>query len=579
MTPADRRFSLRSLLIVATALGGFAIASAANAATPQDAASAAPRPYVEAFGVQTAATAATVATGPLAPLSDADARTYAAAFNAVKKGQFGLADSIAAAVQDGCLQGRVRYAKLMNSAYKATYGELKTWLDQYRDQPGADRIFIMAKKRRASEAASAPPPQTIDDAVEQVADAGPAAPIKDVDPRLQQSREAFYAGDVDTAYKMATAGGERWIAGLASFRLGKFEEAYKWLSDLAGDEAQNEWVRSGAAWWAARSAATAGLTEQAGPFLKMAASTPYTFYGLIAAHQLGLDAVDALAPAQPLTPPAPSPFMRASDARPMMTPAMAELVLNDPRARRAAALAQAGLRNDAGTELRTALMGAGDPEARRSWKALAAALNAPLSSPDDLRRISGVRFDPAQYDAPELKPKGGFTLEKALVYAIVRQESRFNADAVSASGAYGLMQLMPATAALTLGDARRTVSSATLRDPAENLRIGQAYVQRLLDAVSGDLIRTVASYNSGPGTILKTVARLGPDADSLLVIESMPGAQTREYVERVMSNYWIYRKLWALPSPSLDAVAAGQAKIPAILDANKGQGAKFARAD
>ena len=563
MTPADRRRSIRSLLAGAAAVASLAVGSAAHAGA---------QPYAQAFGGSSSSVPA-----PIAPLTESDARTYAAAFDAVKKGQFDMADAIVGAVQDTCLKSRVQYAKLMHSAYKATYGELKTWLDAYRDQPGADRVFIMAKKRRASEAASTAAPADIEAALAQAEDAGPAAPITDMDPRLQQSREAFYAGDVNTAYQLATAGGERWIAGMASFRLGKFEESFKWLSDLAQDEAQNEWVRSGAAWWAARSAATAGLTDQAGPFLKMAASTPHTFYGLIAAHQLGLDSVSSLA--SPQTPAQAPLFQRASEARPVLTPATVELVMNDARARRAAALAQAGLKREAGAELRTALLGAGAGASRQQWKDLSAALDAPLTSPDDLRRIAGVRFDPAQYDAPELKPKGGYTLEKALVYAIVRQESRFNADAVSASGAYGLMQLMPATAGLVTGDARKLVSASVLKNPAENLRIGQAYVQRLLDSVSGDLIRTVASYNSGPGTILKTVARLGPDADSLLVIESMPGAQTRDYVERVMSNYWIYRKLWSLPSPSLDAVAAGQSKVPAILDANKGQGAKFARAD
>ena len=52
------------------------------------------------------------------------------------------------------------------------------------------------------------------------------------------SREAYYGGDVDTGYRLAIASNERWIAGMASFRLGKFDEAFKWLSDLAQDEAR-----------------------------------------------------------------------------------------------------------------------------------------------------------------------------------------------------------------------------------------------------------------------------------------------------------------------------------------------------
>lgn len=581
MTPAYRQ-PLHSLLAGAAAVACLAGAGAAQAASDP---ATAPRPYAQAFGAQPTPTVQIYPTagdpgsptlsGPLAPLSDSDARTYAAAFDAVKKGQFDLAEAIASAVQDTCLRGRLQYAKLMHAAYKSTYGELKTWLDHYRDQPGADRIFTLAQKRRASEAASAPAPQDIDTLLAAQTDDGPARPVKDADPQLQQSREAFYGGDVSTAYALATASGERWIAGLAAFRLGKFEESFRWLSDLAQDDAQNEWSRSAAAWWAARSAATAGLTEQAAPFLRLAAATPHTFYGLIAARQLGADRIDALAPpGAPVLPGGPQPYLGG-----VLTPTVSDLISNDARARRAAALAQAGLRIDAGVEMRSALLGAGDPEKRSAFRALAAALDMPLTAPDEARRSLAGGFDITQLEAPTLSPRGGFTLEKALVYAIVRQESRFNADAVSAAGAYGLMQLMPATAALVKGDVRRPISPALLKKPAENLRIGQDYLARILDQVNGDLIRAVASYNSGPGTILKTVARLGPDADSLLVIESMPGAETREYVERVMANYWIYRKLWALPSPSLDAVAAGQSRILATLDANNGQGAKLARAN
>ncbi len=564
MTSVSRRlrFTAAALALVAgTAAASFAHAGVAA----QDGAQALPRPYVQGFGPSAPA---------IGPLSDSDARTYAAAFDAIKRGQFALADSIGAAVQDACLSGRLQYAKLMHTAYKATYSELKTWLDTYRDQPGADRVFIMAKKRRLTEAAAS------DDAIGMMA-AGddPQAPVSSADPRLQKSKEAFYAGDVNTGYALATASGERWVAGLAAFRLGKFDESYRWLADLAQDEAQNEWVRSAAAWWAARAAATAGLTEEAAPYLKLAASTPYTFYGLIAAHQLGLDTPTTLAPSGEGSPTAPQAFQRVTDAQVKVTPALVELVQNDARARRAAALAQAGMRSEAGSELRTALLGTGDVEQRKTWRALAAMLNAPLTSPDDLRRSAVRRFDPSKFDAPEFSPRGGYTLEKALVYAIVKQESGFNASAVSPAGAYGLMQLMPATAALVKGDVKRPVAAATLVKPAENLRLGQDYVARILQSVNGDLIRAVASYNSGPGTILKTAARLGDDADSLLLIESMPGADTREYVERVMSNYWIYRKLWGLASPTLDAVASGQSKIPAILDANRGQGAKFARAD
>lgn len=579
MTPADRplkfRFTAGLLLAATTALAAAALPSLGHAAA-QDG-PLGPQPYARAFGLRTSLT-----TLPNGPLSDADARAYAAAFDAVKAGQFDLADSIAQSVQDPSLQGRLQYDKLMHSAYHASYGELKVWLDRHRDEPGADRIFALAKKREKETLSSG---AAVTSAADTDQDTALAVPVSAQSPQ-QMAREAYYGGDVNTAYRLATSSGERWVAGMAAFRLGKFDEAFRWLSDLSQDEAQSEWIRSGAAWWAARSAATAGRGEDAATYLKLAALTPYTFYGLIAAHQLGLDTATTLAPTvDTATPSSPQPFQRAIDVQVKPTAAVLELEQTDPSARRAAALVQVGAKADAALELRAAMLKATDGEARKTWKMLAEVLSVPLTSPAETRRAA-TAFDPSKFEAPALAPTGGYTLEKSLVYAIVRQESRFNASAVSPAGAQGLMQLMPATAHL-LGwtppappPRRRhrhqaVVQPPTLRTPGENLRLGQAYVAKILDAVHGDLIRAVASYNSGPGTILKTAARLGEDVDSLLLLESTPGAETRDYVQKVMSNYWIYRKLWGLPSPTLDAVASGASRVPAMMDANKGHGAKL----
>ncbi len=148
----------------------------------------------------------------------------------------------------------------------------------------------------------------------------------------------------------------------------------------------------------------------------------------------------------------------------------------------------------------------------------------------------------------------------------MRQESRFDAGAASASGAYGLMQLTPATAARVAGDDKLKADPTPLRDPGVNLRLGQAYVAKLLSALNGDLLHAVAAYNSGPGVIQKTLAQLGKNADPLLAIESMPGAQTRDFVQRVMAGYWIYRSKFGQDSPSLDAAASGRKAVAATLD-------------
>ena len=143
---------------------------------------------------------------------------------------------------------------------------------------------------------------------------------------------------------------------------------------------------------------------------------------------------------------------------------------------------------------------------------------------------------------PVLKPEGGFTVEKALVYAIVLKESRFQANAHGGQ-AVGLMQLTPATAA--------HYGHGLLTDPGVNLKLGQAYFGRLLDGAKGDVLRALAAFNTG------SAKSTGVDNDSLLAMESRPGDSTRAYVRSVMTAYWTYQRIFGGGSPSLDAAAEG----------------------
>jgi soluble lytic murein transglycosylase len=519
------------------------------------------RPAAEAFSLRV--------------LSPADVRAYTSAFALTRQGQFEAVDAVK--LTDPLLKGRLAFAKLMHPDYRSSFEELSAWMDKYRDQPEAVRIFTLAKRRQptgaqapaAPEAGGAPSADWA--RVEALAErlearavpkalGDPKAPKVTVDQALQASREAFYAGEVTKAYRLAVNSGERWVAGLAAFQLKKFAEAQARFAALAEDETQDEWVRSGAAYWAARSAIASGEPESAPQYLAVAARTPYTFYGLIAERQLGLepaigpDGIDLGPPPARLDAAARTTAVTGAEGA-----ALARLMRADTRAARAVAFAQIGLKAESGQEIRTALQGA-DGDGRRLWTRLGLALNVPLSSPADLNRAGRSRFDIAQYPTPELSPQGGFTIDRALVYALVKQESRFNPEATSVGGAYGLMQLMPATAARVAGDDKLARNPAPLKDPAINLRLGQDYVTRLLGVVNGDILHAVAAYNAGPGVIMKTVKRLGAETDSLMAIESMPGAQTREFVEKVMAGYWIYRNIFGQDSRTLDA-AAGNAKV------------------
>jgi soluble lytic murein transglycosylase-like protein len=525
-----------------------------------------------ALALAAAAAGPALAQSPPKVLSAKDADAYAEAFAAVRQGDFDTAEAALAHVKDKCLAGRIAYLKLMHPAYHAEFDELKAWLSKYRDQPDADKIYALAKKRRPGTAlepvepgGAAPTGMAL-----VPTDYGDLAkPKSAVDPKLQGAREAYYNdGDIATAYALATKSGERWVGGMAAYRLGRYSVAVERFSALSKDMTQTEWVRSGAAFWAARASIAAGEPQAALGYLRLAAKTPYTFYGLIAERQLGLEpAVQAegydLGGEEAASGETGPVLMRPAASAPLAGKSLLKFIKADKRAKRAAALAQVGQKSDEMEELRLALFASGSDAARRKWRAFAEAIGAPLAGPAAPARRS--RFDLADYPTPDLNPMGGYTLERALVFAIIRQESHFNATATSGMGAYGLMQMTPATAAYNAGVDPASIDASLLLDPSSNVRLGQDYVARLLDQTQGDIVRAVAAYNAGPKGITKLAAAM-PDADSLLLIESLAGAETREFVQRVMSNYWIYRQLFGQPSPTLDAAAGGSKMILAAWD-------------
>jgi len=128
------------------------------------------------------------------------------------------------------------------------------------------------------------------------------------------------------------------------------------------------------------------------------------------------------------------------------------------------------------------------------------------------------------------------------------------------------MQVMPNSVAEVLGDDSLRSDPIPLFDPATNLRAGQQYFTWLRQsAVGPDLLRLVAAYDGGPATVTRAQALVGAD-DSLLIVESVPFAETRDYVRKVMAAYWSYRRQFGADSPTLDAVATGKGFVDMGLD-------------
>jgi soluble lytic murein transglycosylase len=133
---------------------------------------------------------------------------------------------------------------------------------------------------------------------------------------------------------------------------------------------------------------------------------------------------------------------------------------------------------------------------------------------------------------------------KALLFALAREESAFDARAMSLSGAVGLMQLMPATA-LTEAMALkiRVDSEDALKEPVLNARLGGTYLAKLLRQFHGHPVPALAAYNAGPSAVRKWL-RADPEGPVDLFLERMPIGETRDYVRRVMDSYAVYTMLY-----------------------------------
>ena len=134
-------------------------------------------------------------------------------------------------------------------------------------------------------------------------------------------------------------------------------------------------------------------------------------------------------------------------------------------------------------------------------------------------------------------------IDAALVASVMREESRYRRDAVSVTGALGLLQLMPDTAerqARELGLAG--VPPGELLDPAVNLRLGAHYLDALARRFDGRLSAAVASYNAGPEAVSQWLAT--PARSDEEWVESIPYGETRGYVKRVLRSLHVYRTLY-----------------------------------
>jgi soluble lytic murein transglycosylase len=146
---------------------------------------------------------------------------------------------------------------------------------------------------------------------------------------------------------------------------------------------------------------------------------------------------------------------------------------------------------------------------------------------------------------PQYKSLLSDRVDPALVHALSRQESEFNAKAKSPVGAAGLMQLMPGTARMVAKQYKVKYSPSELTNPTYNAQLGEAHLRDLIDSYRGSYFLALAAYNAGGGRVAEWMKAYGdprdPRTDPIDWIERIPFTETREYVKKIMEALQLYR--------------------------------------
>jgi len=138
-------------------------------------------------------------------------------------------------------------------------------------------------------------------------------------------------------------------------------------------------------------------------------------------------------------------------------------------------------------------------------------------------------------------------LDPYLVASLIRQESEFNALALSRVSAVGLMQLMPKTGKTVAKQVKlRGYNAAQLFTPAINLQLGTRYFKEMVDKYNGQFEYALAAYNAGTDRVGEWLG-VGHYRDPQEFVESIPFTETREYVQAILRNANVYRQLYGTP--------------------------------
>jgi soluble lytic murein transglycosylase-like protein len=474
------------------------------------------------------------------PLSPGDVVRIKQIFALQRAGSVSDATQIMDHLESDVLHGAILADRYLETGYVAEVPELSAWLARFGDQPDAPaiRALLETLTQRHSDVRGLPGPKA-----RPGQKAATDIPVRTLleqndDHAAVEAARSLLAG-VETGPQIADS---LFSGGVAAWRLSDLLTARP-LFEAAWHLADGAASRAAAAFWIARIAEKEHDHGTRVFWLRRAAREANTFYGPIARH-----ALDPIGPCLVL----PSP------TRPVVTNADVEALMATQAGRRSFALLQVGERRRAEAELRSLWFDSGPrPVLGQSLILVAKAVGLNEFAAELRDDSNAAAAALGKLELPMLRPAGGFRMDPAFVYAVVRHESNFQPLAVSPVGARGLMQIMPATAVGmgAIGDGQ----TDRLNDPSINLAAGQRYLIQLGNnpLVGDDLLKLIAAYGQGPAGMNRWAEGIRSHGDPFVFLESIPVPFMRQFIEDVLVFHWQYAAALRLRASSLDDLAAG----------------------
>ena len=536
-------------------------------------------------------------------LSQSDIENYRAAYSFQEQCKWKSANKHILKISDTLLMGHILAQRYLHpKCYTSKYLELYYWLKKYNDHPQAKRIYRLAIKRMPKGYKSPSKPikpsgivgdkivskkstkyktsnklsknqrlekQKIINTVKSRVNKGwPTGAVKIINQRdvnilldqveLDQQKELiakgyFLANKNELAIKYASEAlinsskyvpYAAWTAGLASWRLEQYKQAADFFTLFSISLKNDTWHQASGSFWAARSYAKLGQYDNINFWLQRASLNPNSFYGMLSLEILGIEEKIKWQTKQTLN---------TSNSK----------LLNLPSGKRLQSLIQVGFNEELEKEI-VHINSVLNKEIATESVNIAQHFNLAYTQLKIVNKLEqfGLMMDTSlYYPTPIWEPRGGFNLDEELLYAFMHQESMFNAAAKSNQGAVGLMQVLPSTAKFITSskDVKRN-NSNILKIPEINLEVGQEYIEYLLDLeiVSNNLIFLAAAYNGGPGNLKKWKEETNYLDDPLFFMESIPSRETRWFIEKILTKYWIYQNKNKKNMTSLKMLANGQ---------------------